>query len=374
MNAEDPRWTAYVLGEAEPCEARELESAVSGDPGLAECIRCTGEMVERLRLDLAVPGPGLDPERRAELYARWGTRGVRGAEVRWWRRAAVLSAMAACLCVGVSIGLLLPSLGDLSGIPLGRGRGVSAKKPDADLLAFGFHLEPRQEEGGDGDVQVRTDSGELQWKGPDLFPGGGLAGVWSGGRGVPLALPPYPRADRRLDVVLDGRTGVRPSGGDAEGKVGNPLKERAPRVAGGGGSAVRPGAEGRQGVVSVAGTGRRVVAPVWGGDDSAGRERARRSLEAVCGALGDGRWPEPGSFSVAELVRAYADVVDAAGGRMDFRFSAAVAAFGGLLEKPEGADSARWDEVVAMAGDSGAGEELRQSLLVLIGKARRLAR
>jgi hypothetical protein len=59
---------------------------------------------------------------------------------------------------------------------------------------------------------------------------------------------------------------------------------------------------------------------------------------------------------------------------MDFRFAAAVASFGTLLEKPEGADSRRWEEVLEMAGGTGSAGGVRQGFLGLVESARRLAR
>jgi hypothetical protein len=90
----------------------------------------------------------------------------------------------------------------------------------------------------------------------------------------------------------------------------------------------------------------------------------------------EARWPEPGSFTAADLVSAYADLTATAGAgaKMDFRFAAAVASFGTLLEKPEGADSRRWEEVLEMASGAGLSGELRQSFVGLVESARKLAK
>lgn len=370
MNEEDPRLTAYVLGETDGEDSAQVEQCLSEDAGFRDAERELREMAEGLRAELAEPSLMLDPVRRAELYSRLG----RGdGEAVWWKRAAVVSGMAACICVGISVGLLLPSLGRWSGVPAGVKLAKSGAKEGGGLLSFGFHLESEKGGAGEWAEAFGSDMTRGIVQEPEFKRESGttyLAG------GAPRKVASLPESSNNLGRVPEnilsekplassGKLGLEKGGGAGSDSA------RRPAVAAKKPVAVPETGSGVSRVVAV--QGGKGHSPVWGGQDPASRQRAAQSLESVSGALNQGRWPEPGSFTTAGLVSAYADLTGTAGGRMDFRFAAAVASFGTLLEKPEGADSRRWEEVLEMAGGTGSAGGVRQGFLGLVESARRLA-
>src|SRR4051812_6193689 len=115
MNRDDPHLTAYAFGELEPEVCEVTRQALSQDDGAALAIEETRALAGLLRGQLqAEPLPSLDLERRNEIFEalRRQKKVVQmGAPttVPIWRRVGVLSAMAACLVVGLVIGLLFPT-------------------------------------------------------------------------------------------------------------------------------------------------------------------------------------------------------------------------------------------------------------------------
>jgi hypothetical protein len=397
MKGEDPKFTAYVLGEVDPVEREVWEAVLRENPELRIEAKRVEDFVGELSQELSASSvdAGLDAVRRQELLRSVGG-GVNPE--RWWRRVAVISAMAACVCVGVSIGLLLPSLARLSGAPprgerSGIGNSVAeAKKREGAPVSFGFLVKDADDDGFPQEgVQVP------EWgagrEGPRLSISG-VPSVESGGRPVMVReLPGQAHVSDRITsagVKAESRQGEEASlraavvGGDAErrgvregrGRKSVGEERRVARL----GAANRSGVEGVLSAMAArvpeAKPQRGGKGAEWGKDEALIPEA--QSLRSVRLALESGKWPEPGSFSAGDLVSAYADLADAGAGKgsMDIHFAAAVAAFGTLLERPESADAKRWGEVLEMGGSRSGVErdEVRTGFLQLVEKARGLAR
>ena len=76
LSTDDPRLTAYVLGELDAIEAAAIEAAAADQPELQACldeIRFTADLLSRELGADAVPAPGLRPEQREELEGLWQT-------------------------------------------------------------------------------------------------------------------------------------------------------------------------------------------------------------------------------------------------------------------------------------------------------------
>lgn len=67
LHPEDPRITAYVLGELEPEEAAAIERAAAADPAIQEKIRETGEIQHFLKERLTTPTGKLLPRQRENI-------------------------------------------------------------------------------------------------------------------------------------------------------------------------------------------------------------------------------------------------------------------------------------------------------------------
>ncbi|EDY16670.1 von Willebrand factor type A [Chthoniobacter flavus Ellin428] len=106
MNADDPKFTAHVLGEFDdltPAERAEIEALIANDPAAAAAAEETRALVARLRAELPGEAAGtLQEEQRAAVLEAASAEKV----VRFPRLAAVLAAIAACVIVGISYGLL----------------------------------------------------------------------------------------------------------------------------------------------------------------------------------------------------------------------------------------------------------------------------
>ena len=109
MNTDDPKFTAHILGEIEdltPAERAEIEALLASDPAAAAEAGETRALAARLRAEL--PGEdgrarfrrGSEPRCSRRLDSALPDNKV----VRFPRRVTVLSAIAACVVVGISIG------------------------------------------------------------------------------------------------------------------------------------------------------------------------------------------------------------------------------------------------------------------------------
>ena len=115
MNPDDPKFTAHVLGEVDdltPAERAEIEALLASDPAAAAEAEEMRTLGARLRTGLhAEEGQPLREEQRAEVLKTVTEPASAAAKiVRFPRRATVLSAIAACLVVGVSLALLFPAM------------------------------------------------------------------------------------------------------------------------------------------------------------------------------------------------------------------------------------------------------------------------
>jgi len=106
MNADDPKFTAHVLGEFDdltPAERAEIEALIAHDPAAAAAAEETRALVARLRAELPGETAGaLQEAQRAAVLEAASPEKV----VRFPRRATVLAAIAACVIVGISYALL----------------------------------------------------------------------------------------------------------------------------------------------------------------------------------------------------------------------------------------------------------------------------
>ncbi|MEY3894994.1 MAG: hypothetical protein RLZZ214_513, partial [Verrucomicrobiota bacterium] len=67
LHPEDPRITAFVLGELEPEEAAAVERAAAEDPAIQEKIREAGEIQLFIKERLATPTSQLHPRQRENI-------------------------------------------------------------------------------------------------------------------------------------------------------------------------------------------------------------------------------------------------------------------------------------------------------------------
>jgi Ca-activated chloride channel family protein len=115
MNTDDPKFTAHVLGELEdltPAERAEIEALLASDPAAVAEAKETSDLAARLRAELAgeEAAPLRDEQRVEVLSAAAEPAPAPSKIVRFPRREKVFAAIAACLIVGVSVGLLFPSI------------------------------------------------------------------------------------------------------------------------------------------------------------------------------------------------------------------------------------------------------------------------
>jgi Ca-activated chloride channel family protein len=112
MNADDPKFTAHVLGEFEdltPAERAEIEALMANDPTAAAAAEETRALAARLRAELPGEALGaLDAKQRAAVLGAAKIKAAPGGKVvHFPRQTTALAALVACLIVGVSYGLLL---------------------------------------------------------------------------------------------------------------------------------------------------------------------------------------------------------------------------------------------------------------------------
>lgn len=112
MNCDDPKLTAYALSELDPKDAGEIREMLEANKAASAEVDSTIALAATLRAHLqAEPAVELTETDRAEIFQaarEWAQ--VSPKIVPIWRRPSVLSAMAACLVVGLSIGLLFPAV------------------------------------------------------------------------------------------------------------------------------------------------------------------------------------------------------------------------------------------------------------------------
>ena len=114
MNTDDPKFTAYALGEKEdltPAECAEIEALLANDPlASAEAVEMCA-LAGRLRAEL--PGEeasALLEDQRATILSATASQAPAAKVVRFPRRALWWSAVAACVVVSAVMALLYPAL------------------------------------------------------------------------------------------------------------------------------------------------------------------------------------------------------------------------------------------------------------------------
>ncbi len=106
----DPRITAYTLGELSPDEVATFESEMAASPELAAAVEEANVLTSQLKSHFAAETtPPLDAARRSEILAQPTVSPVKPVDSRpWWKRRWVEIAVAAAL-VFIVIGLSLPA-------------------------------------------------------------------------------------------------------------------------------------------------------------------------------------------------------------------------------------------------------------------------
>jgi Ca-activated chloride channel family protein len=114
MNADDPKFTAHVLGEIEDLtsdERAEIEALLASDPAAAAEAAETRALAARLRAELAgEAAAALKEHQRAAVLEALRMPLATAKIIRFPRWTTVLSAIAACVVVGISIGLIYQAL------------------------------------------------------------------------------------------------------------------------------------------------------------------------------------------------------------------------------------------------------------------------
>jgi Ca-activated chloride channel family protein len=106
----DPRITAYALGELSPDEVAAFESEMATNPELAAAVAEANALTDQLKSHFAAETtPRLDAARRSEILAQSSVSPVKPVDGRpWWKRRWIELAVAASL-VFIVIGLSLPA-------------------------------------------------------------------------------------------------------------------------------------------------------------------------------------------------------------------------------------------------------------------------
>ena len=105
MKTDDPKLTAYALGELSTAECAEIEASLRDDTALAAEIEATRNFAARLRTELlAEEGAPLEDEQRREVLAIFETSAVpdRVVALRVWRRRLLQVAAVFLLCAAVA--------------------------------------------------------------------------------------------------------------------------------------------------------------------------------------------------------------------------------------------------------------------------------
>jgi Ca-activated chloride channel family protein len=112
MNTDDPKFTAHALGELEdltPAERAEIEALINDDTHAAAEASETRKLATRLREELqAEATQPLTAAQRAKVLAAMHSVALPKTPkvIPFWRRSTVLSAIAACLIVGLFISMI----------------------------------------------------------------------------------------------------------------------------------------------------------------------------------------------------------------------------------------------------------------------------
>jgi hypothetical protein len=114
MNADDPKFTAHVLGELDdltPVDRAEIEALLAADPAAAAEAAETRALAARLRAELSgEAAPALQEEQRAAVLRAVGTTEPAAKVVRFPRRLKVLTTIAAGVVVVVSAWWFFPEM------------------------------------------------------------------------------------------------------------------------------------------------------------------------------------------------------------------------------------------------------------------------
>ena len=133
MNSDDPRITAYALGELDAAARAEIEPLLREEPGLAAEIEATRNFSEMLRVRLiSERAEPLLAAQRAEVLARLVPKMPRSAPALP-RQLPGWLALAAGLVLGAGIALLFPALNSLRTPTMAKSGGTPALRDGSDV-------------------------------------------------------------------------------------------------------------------------------------------------------------------------------------------------------------------------------------------------
>lgn len=144
MNPDDPRLTAYALGELDAAESAEIEQLLREEPVLAVEIDTTRLFAETLRVRLKSERAGsLHAGQRAEVLACAAQEMPRRAPV-FPRPIVGWQALAAGVVLGIGVALLFPALNSLKVQPMAAG-GRTTEVRDGSDVRVSLVAEPARE-------------------------------------------------------------------------------------------------------------------------------------------------------------------------------------------------------------------------------------
>jgi Ca-activated chloride channel family protein len=119
IDPNDPRLTAYALGELDEAQRAAIEVDLQNSPDTRAAVDKIRAVAAQLTDELAAePCPELETQQKLRIANRAsGVEGRKQPPVRWW---IVSTAVAACILVAVSVSLWLPKYAGVPGLSLGR--------------------------------------------------------------------------------------------------------------------------------------------------------------------------------------------------------------------------------------------------------------
>ncbi len=101
-NMDDPRWTAYALGELSEADRAELDAVIEADPEARAYLESLRETIGAIEAELsAAPAPALDDLQRQRIQV--AAKGGRSARRRWLAIAGAATGVAAAAAIAVTV-------------------------------------------------------------------------------------------------------------------------------------------------------------------------------------------------------------------------------------------------------------------------------
>ena len=194
MNPDDPRLTAYALGELDAASRVEIEQLLRENPVIAEEIEASRKFAEMLRLRLKnEPAESLLAAQRAEVLA-CAARSMPPRTLAFPRQVSWWLALAAGVVLGIGIALLFPALNSLKVQPTSAGASLIIPRDGTDVrVALAAEVAVSE------DNLVVLNEWPLEGM-PPAFPNL-RAPAWAAGRMVFNGGDPVLHFDTRLPVI-----------------------------------------------------------------------------------------------------------------------------------------------------------------------------